>query len=103
MFSKISTNARHAIAAGVEREDPVADLELLGFPQRHINLLEEANIMTLTQLVQYRPFQLLQLHQFGQIALDNLMNCLSRYDELDAIKSDLEREVTLIGKSPRAA
>ena len=83
--SAFSHEAQLAIARGVDRGDPTAELEYLGLPLRTINLLENSifQIVRLEQLVSLSRDQLLEIPNLGS---HGLLLCLSRYDELDEIK-----------------
>ena len=85
---RFSPEAQRAIARGVQRDDPVANLEYLGFAVRNINILEGSHhqITKLHQLVNCSREELLQIPNFGRSALDELLECLSRYDELEEAK-----------------
>jgi DNA-directed RNA polymerase alpha subunit len=76
--------ARAAIAAGIRRGDAVAHLEYLGFSPRYMNLLENSSlgIITLEQLVRHSKDELLEIPGFGHSAMNQLLDCLSRYHKL---------------------
>jgi hypothetical protein len=84
----ISDEARIAIAHGVSRGDPVSELEYLGLPLRHINLLENSKfqITWLEQLVRCRQEELLEIPNFSMNMLSDLLDCLARYHTLDDAK-----------------
>jgi DNA-directed RNA polymerase alpha subunit len=92
-----SSATRRAIVEGVNRGDPVAELEYLGLSTRYINLLEncEYAILSLEQLVALRPDELLAIANFGQSGLVELMAALSRYDQLEETKRAMTIQPTL--------
>lgn len=92
-LSRISDAALEAIQQGLD--DPIADLELLEFPQRYVNLLEEKGISLVRELLNYKWFELMAFKQFGIKGLIKLYGCFSRYDELKGLTSRLEREVVI--------
>jgi RNA polymerase sigma factor (sigma-70 family) len=84
-FPTIASAARRAIQEGVRRGDCVADMESLGLSQRTIGMLEKSNfeIITLHDLVSRSTDDLLQINSFGATAVQEILECLSRYDQLD--------------------
>jgi len=88
--------AQKAIAQGVKRGDAVAELEYLGLPVRTINMLEHSKyqITRLDQLMSRRREELLEIPNFGQNTLTELLDCLSRYNELDEAKHRMEAPPT---------
>jgi hypothetical protein len=80
--------ARRAIAQGVRRGDSLTDLEFLGLPLRIINMLEASphHIVTLEQLVSLRKDELAGIGQIGEYSLNHILECLSRYHELEQVK-----------------
>jgi len=82
---RIPPEARAAIARGIRRGDAVANLEYLGLSPRYMNLLENSrfNIITLQQLMAHNRDELLDIPGFGESALQQLFECLARYDELE--------------------
>jgi hypothetical protein len=85
---EISEDARRAIARGVKRGDPIAELEYLGLPVRHINLLENSKFQLtwLEQLVSLRREELLEIPNFSANMLSEVLECLARYNKLDEAK-----------------
>jgi DNA-directed RNA polymerase alpha subunit len=85
---EISQEARLAIARGVKRGDPIAELEYLGLSVRHINLLENSKfqITWLEQLVSLRREELLEIPNFSSNMLSDVLECLARYNKLDEAK-----------------
>ena len=83
--------AKTAISQGIRRGDAVAELELLGLPVRTINLLEysKLKITGLSELMGFQQEELLEIPNFGTHGLRELMQCLSRYHHLDAVKQQL--------------
>jgi hypothetical protein len=83
---RIPAVAREAIRRGIRRGDAVAQLEYLGFSPRYMNLLENSrmNIISLAQLMARSRGELLEIPGFGESALHQLMDCLSRYHQLEA-------------------
>jgi RNA polymerase primary sigma factor len=88
--SPIPEVARQAILKGVERGDSVADLEHLGLPTRTISVLEDSRyeIISIRDLVERSTAELLQIDSVGERTLGDVFECLSRYDQLDAIKGN---------------
>ncbi len=80
----ISKAARGAIAAGVKRGDPVANLEYLGLSLRTINILENSEyaIMHLEELVARNRDELLAIPNITPSVMREILNALSRYHEL---------------------
>src|SRR5207247_10236975 len=78
---------RHAILLGVRLGDAVAQLEYLAFSPRYMNLLDNSqlSIITLAQLIGRSRDELLEIPGFGESALHQLMDCLSRYHELETL------------------
>jgi hypothetical protein len=64
----------------------VARLEHLGLPQRTISMLEESkfSIITLRDLVNVRRTDLQQIRHLGEGAIDRILDCLTRYDQLES-------------------
>lgn len=89
MMLGISTAARLAIAKGIERGDCVIEMEAIGLPQRTVNALEESKfkIVRLEELVKCQIFQLREIKNVGEKAVDQIIDCLARYDELENILS----------------
>ena len=96
MTFDIPKKARDAIERGVDRGDCVVEMEAMTPPlaQRTVNALEysEYKIVTLEQLLNCKPFHLMTIPNIGTKALNQLAECLSRYDELETI---LENELTV--------
>ena len=84
----IPEKARVAISQGVGEDDAVAEMEYLGLPVRTINILEGSKyqITSLKQLVSHRQQDLLQIPNFGEHGLREVMQCLARYHELSDAK-----------------
>ncbi len=82
---KIPRVAREAILRGIERGDPIVGMESLGLPQRIIGILEDSvyGIITLRDLLQRRPEDLLRLGNLGAKTIEVIFQCLSRYHELE--------------------
>jgi DNA-directed RNA polymerase alpha subunit len=91
-FEQISQEARVAISRGVQRDDAVAEMEMLGLSLRTINILEESRfqIVRLSELVSFQRNQLMEISNFGEHGLHELMDCLSRYYLLDRFKERFE-------------
>jgi DNA-directed RNA polymerase alpha subunit len=89
---QISQEARVAISRGIQRGDAVAEMEMLGLSLRTINILEESRfqIIRLSELVSLQRNQLLEISNFGEHGLYELMDCLSRYYLLDRFKERFE-------------
>ncbi len=80
--------AWRAIQEGVRRGDCVAKLELLGLPIRTIGMLEDSKyqIITLRDLVSLTQEDLLQIDNLGEKSCRQILECLSRYDQLDTLE-----------------
>ena len=102
---EISEEARRAIARGVKRGDPVAELEYLGLPVRHINLLENSKfqITWLEQLVSLQREELLEIPNFSSNMLSDVLECLARYNKLDEAKCRAPATVLSEAKSLNAS
>jgi DNA-directed RNA polymerase alpha subunit len=83
---RFSEDARRAIASGVQRDHPVANLEYLGMTLRTINILEnsEHQITKLAQLVGMSREALTAVPNVTAAVMDEILTCLSRYHELEA-------------------
>jgi DNA-directed RNA polymerase alpha subunit len=81
----ISGEARRAIAEGVRRGDPVANLEYLGMTLRTINILEnsEYSILELEALVSRRRDELLAIPNVTPSVMREILLALARYHQLD--------------------
>jgi RNA polymerase primary sigma factor len=88
--------AQRAIREGVRRGDCVADMELLGLSQRTIGMLEKSKfeIITLHDLVNCSRADLMQISSFGEKAVQEVLDCLSRYDQLERSQPGAELAVT---------
>ena len=77
--------ARRAIAGGIQRDDPVANLEYLGMTLRTINILENSDfqITKLEQLVGCKQNDLLSIPNVTPSVMNEILTSLSRYDELE--------------------
>ncbi|MHA1948260.1 MAG: DNA-directed RNA polymerase subunit alpha C-terminal domain-containing protein [Candidatus Thorarchaeota archaeon] len=85
---EVSKEAWKAISRGIDDEDHIVDLELLGFSQRNINILEtQGDIHTIEDVLCTYPKQLLELKNFGKKALTQLFTALGRYHELDELRT----------------
>jgi DNA-directed RNA polymerase alpha subunit len=93
--SVISEQARRAIAQGVDRGDPLANLEYLGVTVRTINILENSKfgITTLEQLVSQRREQLLEIPNVTPATVDELLRALARYHELEEARRVMEARI----------
>lgn len=78
-FPQIGQEAWLAISEGVERKDPVSNLEQVGVGQRMINLLHDHKIYDMEDLVARRPEELLGMNNFGERQLQSLFSALSKY------------------------
>ncbi len=87
----ISQKARDAICLGVEREDGVAELELLGFPLCAVNSLEKhLNVILLGELLALSESQFLSVPGHSPRILIRLFRALSRYHQLPALQQQRE-------------
>ncbi len=77
--------ARQAIARGTQRDEPVAKLAQVGLSQRIIGLLEasEYEILTLRDLLQRSPEELMKLGNLGEKSILEIFHCLARYHEME--------------------
>ncbi|MCA9144026.1 MAG: hypothetical protein H6821_16175 [Planctomycetaceae bacterium] len=73
-----------AIIKGVYAGDPVSNLERLGLSPRILALLETScyQIVTLEDLVSRSRDDMLSIRSVGEKSLEQILECLSRYDEL---------------------
>ena len=101
----ISPDARRAIFQGIARGDAVAELEYLGLPIQKINMLENSqfSITWLEQLVSVSHEQLLEIPNFSVGGLEEVLNCLARYHELERIKIEINQELELRKREPLPA
>ena len=83
--ARFSDAARQAIARGIQRDDPVANLEYLGLTLRTINILENSDfqITMLWQLVGRKRDELLAIPNVTPSVMDEILRSLSRYDKLE--------------------
>jgi RNA polymerase sigma factor (sigma-70 family) len=83
----ISESARRAIQQGVQRGDCVADLEPLGLSPRAIGTLEDSQyeIITLRDLMSLSRDDLMHISNLGEKTVSRILDCLSRYDQLDTL------------------
>jgi DNA-directed RNA polymerase alpha subunit len=83
--AKFSDEARLAIARGVQRDDPVANLEYLGLTLRTINILENSDfqITKLSELVLRKRDELLSIPNVTPSVMREILNSLSRYHLLE--------------------
>ena len=74
-----------AISKAVIRGDALANLELLGLSVRTINMLEHScyQITTLEDLLNCRREDLMEIPNFGRGSLQQVFDCLARYDQLE--------------------
>lgn len=99
LIDAIPEKARIALAKASRDGTGVVDLELLSYPQRYVNNLEENGINTIEELLNKKPAELLELKQFGSNALLDLYKCLSNFHKLEAISAILENKVVIKKKS----
>ncbi|MFM2093676.1 MAG: Bacterial polymerase, alpha chain terminal domain, partial [Planctomycetota bacterium] len=85
---KISAMAQHAIHLGIDRGASIAELELLGLPQRTIGMLEDSRlqIITLAELLKHSQEELLQIENLGERTIREIFDCLARYDQLEPLR-----------------
>lgn len=90
-MKNIPLEARQAIAKGINRGDCVVEMEAIGLPQRTINALEfsKFKIIKLEDLLQYQPEQLREINNFGERAVEQIVDCLCRYNELDQATKEM--------------
>jgi DNA-directed RNA polymerase alpha subunit len=92
-LDSISGKALIALEQGIN--DPIADLELLEFPQRYVNLLEDKGISLIGELLNYKWHELIGFKQFGVKALLKLYQCFAVYDTLKDKVAETQREVVI--------
>lgn len=87
----LSDSARVAIAEGIQRDDPVANLEYLGMSLRTLNLLENSQytITKLSQLVDRRKDELLAIPNVTPSVLREILFSLANYHKLDEAQQRL--------------
>ena len=98
---EFSREVQIAISEGVTQGDPITELEYLGLSIRTINLLENSRyqLTTLEDLVRLQRDDLLEIPNFGAHGLDELLQCLSRYDQLEDIKRRIDSSLQS-GRAP---
>jgi DNA-directed RNA polymerase alpha subunit len=74
-----------------KNKESIADLELIGFPYRHINILEKHNIENMQQLMDAKPHELLKIKGFGYGGLINLYQCLYKYSDIKNLIKHFEK------------
>ena len=86
---KIGKDARIAIQNGVANKHPITNLEYLGFDQRSVNALEcsRFEIITLEDLVARSKDELKSISNFGEVAVEKLIECLANYHFLEEKES----------------
>ena len=82
-YIEFSPEALRAIQNGVEAGDPVTNLEWLGLAPRALQQLNEAEIITFKHLMSKRQEDLLEIDSFGGVSLDQLLEALSQYHNLE--------------------
>ena len=95
LISKIPTESRDALAVAISKNTSIVELELLGYPQRYVNSLEEYGILTIEQLMNTSPEILLGVPQFGDTALIRLYECLIKFVDLNKITKNLKQKVVV--------
>jgi DNA-directed RNA polymerase alpha subunit len=88
MHPDVGDQALVAIVQGIKEEHPVCYLEHLGASQRLINLLEKEGFRTLESLMHAKKAELMRCKNFGEKQFKILIDCLSRYHQLDFDKDD---------------
>jgi len=93
----ISSEAMRAIDVGVKRGDSLADLEILGLPQRVINILEDSDykIVKLSQLVKKSREELMAISCLGEVSVRSILEVLAKYHTLEAAIKEEEDSLTL--------
>ena len=96
--AQLSQEALNAIQNGIDRGDAIIELENLGVPYRTIALLENSSfrIMFIEDLVKRKKYELLSIKGFGNVYIKQLMDALSRYDEIDKQNEPVNK---MIGQS----
>lgn len=83
---EIPPEAMKAIQQGIEREDPITNLEWLGVPLRVLHQLNGDGIVTIKDLMARSQKSLLTISSFGAVSLEQLLRGLSQYDRLETIE-----------------
>ena len=88
----VSGKAREALRAGIIRDDCLTSMEYLGLSYRTLNCLENSkfNIRTLRQLLALDREQILKITNLGTQGLAKIVDCIQRYDELEAIMEETD-------------
>jgi len=95
LIAKIKPEARDALALAVANNASVVELELLGYPQRYVNSLEDYGIHTIEQLLNTAPENLFSVPQFGDSAFIKLYECLAQFSEWNEIIKKLNEKVSV--------
>ena len=107
----VSPEAKEAILAAVNRKDSIYDLELIGVHNRTLSMLDcMAGIITMDQLMSYRPEQLINMIKgIGIVALQQILDKLPEYHKIAEFKKEQQKEpnnrrvlATMIRHSPVA-
>jgi DNA-directed RNA polymerase alpha subunit len=80
---EVGPEAQVAIRRGVDRKDPISNLEQLGIGQRMINLFQLNRINHMGELMNARREELLKMNNFGERQLHKLFAALSNYHLLE--------------------
>lgn len=95
LITKIPMESREALAKAIQNNVGIVDLELLGYPQRYVNSLEDYGIDTIEKLMNVQPESLFDVPQFGDAAFIKLYECLAKFNELEEIYATIDGKVTV--------
>lgn len=95
LIAKIKPEAREALALAVSKNASIVDLELLGYPQRYVNSLEDYGIHTIEQLLNTSPENLFRVPQFGDAAFVKLYECLAQFSDWVQIHQKFNEKVII--------
>ena len=100
-FPKLCEESVQAILKGVECKHPVFNLEWLGVPIKVIQMLTNAGIMELGDLMSKSKEDLLKIESFGETSLYRVFKGLSLYHRLKEFKNshidpDMRQRIALL-------
>jgi DNA-directed RNA polymerase alpha subunit len=91
--SNFCQEAKRAIQAGIQRGDPISNLEWVGLPRRVLQQLADDDLVYLIDLLTKPPEYLLQMEAFGPKSLNAIYKALSRYHELGTTEEEEEKHI----------
>ena len=82
---EIPQDSLTAIQNGIERDDAIVEMELMGLSQRVINALEESEygIIYLKDLIDYTLEEIMTIPNIGETAIGKICTILIRYNQLE--------------------